>query len=133
MTENPLALRNRPFRPQTPIFGLLLTQGCALGYRRTALQALIAKIRTAQTKDSRQRTRGPTGFMGNDKASAPAMSAGRLQLCSRQCSAMDFQIPQLTIQAAIHSRSNAQWGGGLQIDGGVRSNVGRSNFLSIHI
>ena len=50
-------------------WGVLLTQGCALGYRKTALQAWIAKIRTAHTQDRPQRTLGPTGFVGNDKAS----------------------------------------------------------------
>ena len=49
-----------------PIFGVIQPQGCALGYRKPALQAWIAKIRTAHTKDSPQRIRGPTGFVGND-------------------------------------------------------------------
>jgi len=48
------------------------TQGCALGYRKTALQAWIANRRTAQTKNTPQRPPGPTGFVGNDKASARA-------------------------------------------------------------
>jgi hypothetical protein len=37
------------------------TEGCALGYQKTALQAWIAKIRTAHSKDSQQRNRGSTG------------------------------------------------------------------------
>ncbi len=83
MTTQPHSLWNRPFRPKSEFFGGPLTQGCALGYRKSALQALIANRRTAQTKHTPQRPPSPTGFVGNDKASAREHTANALPDCTR--------------------------------------------------
>ena len=47
--------------------GVPQTQGCALGYRKSALQAWIANTCGARTKHTPQRPPRPTGFMGNDR------------------------------------------------------------------